>query len=112
MTTEIFVENEKIDINKEYYISPITKDTGLHILHKLCLFPEKLKEYIFKDDAKKVDINCKTTLGWTPLIIACRNGVTESVKLLLQHLNIIWFLMVKDQNKLHKEFIIIQSMIG
>jgi len=34
--------------------------------------------------AKKVDINCRHELGWTPLMVAAMNSRADTVKLLLE----------------------------
>jgi ankyrin repeat protein len=79
------------DITKEYKNSSLGEGTGFHLLHKLVWFPKLLREY------KIDDPNVTTTKGWTALMIACRNGFTESVEILLKYPNIKVNLCTKDR---------------
>ena len=73
-------------IDKEYKLSKNITDTGFLLIHKLAFFPEHLKRYLsFLDTSVKTEIDKTTVKGWSALHIACKNGVTESVKLLLEH---------------------------
>lgn len=65
------------DIRATYHCSVNTADTGFTLLHKLVWFPDLLREY------KTEDTNVRTTSGWTALMLACRNGCTDSVSILL-----------------------------
>lgn len=80
-----------VDPTIEYYCSPVTKSTGFTKLHRLCLIDPihdtdrtdvdlgKIQKYLRKHD----NINCRNTAGWTPLMLAVRNGWTRVVRLLL-----------------------------
>ena len=37
------------------------------------------------NSARNIDMNTKTSYGWTAFLRACENGHTEAVKLLLHH---------------------------
>ena len=71
-------------LDKEYDVSPTSKQTRLHLIHKLAWFPQLLEQYLTEEEHQK-EINLKTTGGWTVLHIACRNGLLDSVKILLQY---------------------------
>jgi len=84
------------NIDKEYYVSPLTKSKGLTHLMKLVLCAknndrclEMIKE-IIKDDPDKINEKCEK--GWTALLIACRNCSSysniEVVKILSNYPNI------------------------
>ncbi len=92
------VTDDDVDPEQEYYIRGHIKNKGFHTIHKMCLFPDKLKEYLLSHTVKNTVknpvintvkitdvINTKTSRGITPLMLACLNNVTESVKLLLQY---------------------------
>jgi len=84
--------DQKPDINREYYISPYTKSKGLTHLMKLVLCAKNNDEClemikkIVNNDPKEVGEYCAE--GWTSLMIACRNGNIEIVKLLLDRSDI------------------------
>ena len=79
-----------VDPLKKYYLSVYYKDTGISLLHKLCMLARKhfpiIKIYL---ETYKREVNRKTKNGWTPLHVACRNSGTtssiEMVKLLIEN---------------------------
>ena len=76
---------EDYSIEKEYDCSPITRCAGFTKLMVLVIntnkYPELIKDiYLYKDI-----INEKNDLGWTALILACRNSSIETIKQLLDN---------------------------
>jgi len=75
------------DINTEYYCSPTTRSTGFSLLMKLVLMANKqptaipIIENLIKDPT---ELNRVNNIGWSALIIACRNSGTYSNNYVVQ----------------------------
>jgi ankyrin repeat protein len=91
---------ESPDPNIEYWQTCLIKSKGWTLLHKLVLFPDLLEKYLEiksrpddKNDnlnADNLNLNSKTTNGWTPLFLALSQtfhgdgDMYKIVKLLLE----------------------------
>ena len=80
-------EPDYVNPNKIYMCSPLTKSYNFTFLMKLVLIPDYYTTTDFELAIKTSNVNAQNKIGWTALMMACRNSNTVSsnnvVKLLL-----------------------------